>query len=923
MKLLKALLFLSTCAIPLIATAAPYFTITKSESTAFPSTINTGNQAEGDYIVTNTSGISSRIYIRNLPLGFSQVDASGASPSSCGSSSPFTLASQARCTIRLAYVSDVETTVSESLPKICPSENSDIGCIRPSTKTSFTVIDNPTPSTTLSVPNSTIDFVPEKTTQIVITNTGDATANDVSITLPSSLSTYLGGGAVTSCASVSAGSTCTLEFPMTASLPDDTASESFNAAGSNTNTLSLTSNVIANLVSASAVTFNSPGDQSITVTNNSSDTITGLSLSLGSGTTNITANGGSTTCNSSLGAGLSCNYAYTAANNAYGQATATINFTSGGGVADTTTAIVVVANTSVAINPDGSDVGQNINGDTSTGSGSFTIKNTGSFTWVSPSVTRDAADSSWLTLSEPDSGACTGSITAGSSCTVNYAISGNHDLSSVITASGTNISETSQDFEPDAHLTIGVEGASNLQHFQYRALLVTNLTSLTQTLDITADPPASFSGKIILCNNSGSNCESEYASTCLNYEGGTPLPAAGSCHLWYKSEENTAFSSDATAAETISITTTPSSGSGKTVNRSINFTYGNGLYAGGLFTNLDNNSAMDNIIYWNGTSWGPVSTGATDRVYAMTLFKGDLYVGGRFTSIGGTSSTRGIANWNGINWAAMGTGISEQNGNENPASVRSITTLSGILYIAGYFDNASSVANTANIAQWDGSAWSAVGSGTNNAIDAITTYNGELYAGGRFTSVSGDNTINYLARWNESSWSAVTGSNLNNNVRSIYANDSNLYIGGQFNNSGGLGGAGDGIISWNGTSWSALNNGLAGNIRGINEYNSEIVAGGSFTNADGDSDADHIAAYDGSSWSALDSGLNGNGITLVTDSTHLYVGGTFTSAGGNSAPYRVARWNGSSWTPLGTTGGTNIGPIDILKIASHLSLAAN
>ena len=58
------------------------------------------------------------------------------------------------------------------------------------------------------------------------------------------------------------------------------------------------------------------------------------------------------------------------------------------------------------------------------------------------------------------------------------------------------------------------------------------------------------------------------------------------------------------------------------------------------------------------------------------------------------------------------------------------------LFAGGYFTTAGGTAAT-NIAQWDGSSWSALGSGANNEVDALAVSGTNLYAGGYFTTAGG------------------------------------------------------------------------------------------------------------------------------------------------------------------------------------------
>src|ERR1017187_3785961 len=84
----------------------------------------------------------------------------------------------------------------------------------------------------------------------------------------------------------------------------------------------------------------------------------------------------------------------------------------------------------------------------------------------------------------------------------------------------------------------------------------------------------------------------------------------------------------------------------------------------------------------------------------------------------------------------------------------------GTLYAGGYFTNAGGIAAN-DIAQWNGSSWSALGSGiSGGVVFALAVSGSTLYAGGSFTTAGSDTNANYIAQWNGSSWSAL-GSGMN------------------------------------------------------------------------------------------------------------------------------------------------------------------
>jgi len=66
------------------------------------------------------------------------------------------------------------------------------------------------------------------------------------------------------------------------------------------------------------------------------------------------------------------------------------------------------------------------------------------------------------------------------------------------------------------------------------------------------------------------------------------------------------------------------------------------------------------------------------------------------------------------------------------------------LYAAGSFSKAGSD-SASHIAKWDGSAWTAVGSGLNGDVAALAVCGTDLFAGGRFT-VAGGKISAYAAK---------------------------------------------------------------------------------------------------------------------------------------------------------------------------------
>ena len=225
------------------------------------------------------------------------------------------------------------------------------------------------------------------------------------------------------------------------------------------------------------------------------------------------------------------------------------------------------------------------------------------------------------------------------------------------------------------------------------------------------------------------------------------------------------------------------------------------LYVGGYF-HWAGGVPSQHVCRCNGLTWLPMSGGVSSPVRALATFDDGngpkLYLGGEFTFAGGVPVAY-IASWNGTNFAPVGGGV-----NDHVNCLRVWDDGTGpALYAGGYFTNAGGVPAN-GIARWNGTTWSALGSGVSSAagVLALQPYDDgsgpALYAGGDFMQAGGVEALR-LARWDGTSWSAV-GSGMNHTVWSLGVADlgsgPSLYIGGTFDRAGGTPSAH--IAEWSG-----------------------------------------------------------------------------------------------------------------------------
>lgn len=307
-------------------------------------------------------------------------------------------------------------------------------------------------------------------------------------------------------------------------------------------------------------------------------------------------------------------------------------------------------------------------------------------------------------------------------------------------------------------------------------------------------------------------------------------------------------------------------------------------------------------------TWSALGTGmggTNPTVYAIAISGTSVYAGGDFTSVGTcTSNCNNIAMWNGSTWSALGTGMN--------GIVRAIVVSGSSVYAGGDFTSAGTCTSDCNsIAKWDGSTWSAMGTGmggTSPTVRAMAVSGTSLYAGGYFASAGTCTTgCNNIARWNGSTWSALS-TGMGGPYPYVYdlaISGTDLYAGGDFTSAGTCTDGCTHIARWNGSTWSALDTGVNDTVYAVAISGSNVYAGGAFTGTVACPYCFlNVAKWDGSSWSAMGTGLQNGVYGIVVNGSELYVGGWFSTAGTcTSGCTNIAKWDGLTWSALGT--GTN------------------
>lgn len=341
-------------------------------------------------------------------------------------------------------------------------------------------------------------------------------------------------------------------------------------------------------------------------------------------------------------------------------------------------------------------------------------------------------------------------------------------------------------------------------------------------------------------------------------------------------------------------------------------TVGTDMYLTGWFTTIDN-VAASRVAKYNGTTFTALGTGITAGGsivgQAIAEYGGNIYVGGSFSTVGGVACSN-IAMWNPgtSTWSAVGAGIT--------GVCRTLTVYGGALYAMGGTGGFSipAVANTNGIAKWNGTAWSAVGAGL-NTINGVTpamyVWGANLYVGGTFASATQANgsvvaDTRNLAKWDGTNWSSmVPATDLGPNG-AVY--DMTLY-GGQLVIMGAFSRVRNTVISthikmaqWDGTTWSVLPDmPLAADAFTpycCTVYQTNLYVAGSFIDFSGTTGFNYTARMGvANTWTTVGSSpLNFPVYSMNVYNGGLYVGGLFgpsPACGPQTIPEHIAKIN--SW----------------------------
>lgn len=273
-------------------------------------------------------------------------------------------------------------------------------------------------------------------------------------------------------------------------------------------------------------------------------------------------------------------------------------------------------------------------------------------------------------------------------------------------------------------------------------------------------------------------------------------------------------------------------------------------------------------------TWSALGAGCSARVRTLlALPDGGLVAGGDFLFAGGTA-VRGIARWDGTTWQPLGSGVA--NGTL-PAYVYDLALYGGDLVAVGFFQSAGGVP-AANVARWDGLAWSAFGGGVNGSVNAVAAAaDGSLWVGGSF-SQAGGGPANHVARWDGSAWSAL-GAGIPDTVADLRLRRDGAMVAVSVAR----------ITTWTGAAWQPLGQTAALYTERIVELPDGDLCALGFGSWNGQF-GHHVIRWNGGAWNSIGAATAGFATDLACAANgELLLGGAYGFFDGLTAPRFVRR----------------------------------
>lgn len=218
---------------------------------------------------------------------------------------------------------------------------------------------------------------------------------------------------------------------------------------------------------------------------------------------------------------------------------------------------------------------------------------------------------------------------------------------------------------------------------------------------------------------------------------------------------------------------------------------------------------------------GLPAQGVNGTVATLIELEGKLVAAGSFT-VAHDIAARNIAAWDGTHWSAFGSGISR--------SVRDLTVVDGQIVAA----------TIGGVFVWDGDAWTILDGMSYAFIRAVANYRNEIIAAGSI-NLEPDNSRHRICRWSGGQWLPMdSGLATTSEVVAFEIFDSALYAANS-----------KGLFRWDDTVWTIINGFLSGGVSDLYTFEGELYVGGRMKVEGAGDSTISLAAWNGVSWRAI------------------------------------------------------------------------
>jgi len=367
---------------------------------------------------------------------------------------------------------------------------------------------------------------------------------------------------------------------------------------------------------------------------------------------------------------------------------------------------------------------------------------------------------------------------------------------------------------------------------------------------------------------------------------------------------------------------------------------GESLFAAGSFSIIGGGGSGAQVARWDGSTWQPVGGGLQGGyTNSIKSFQGNLVAAGYFNTAGSVAGSAKLARWDGLAWNSMDAQSEIFLNSFWDLEVYDDGATGQQLYIAGNYGDLNGNPDLDHIAKWDGTTYTGVGGTIGGAVPLIVLdlhqadlgSGNLLFAGGRFLTIGGVAALN-IAQWDGTSWTAMdSGLSRTSGFAQILhmatwddGSGPALYVGGRFNLAAGAA-VSRNIAKWDGVSWSSMGNGFDGDVHELVVFNDgsgeALFALGNFLNS-GANAAAGIAKWNGTTWDGVTTSVDGSIFTGIAYDTgegdSLIIGGGFSQVDGVAANRIIALLQESCAADL-----TGEGDLNFLDVSAFLTAYGN